>query len=150
MKYFYHHFTIFSIRPSQLTLSNGRCRFRSVPSRPHQTHILAAPPFSWYNFVISVGSMLNVHITQNLYKPYLQLSQDIYYDLLLPSGTTVLSLKLTIFCLLTWFSMYLSLIQTAAICMCLPVFHPFHLEHSGACRPVLCLFLVPQQWRCDF
>lgn len=58
------------------------------------------PLHSWYNFVILVGSMLNVHITKNLYKPYLQLSQDIYYDLLLPSGTTLLSLRQG-FCLLT-------------------------------------------------
>lgn len=149
MKYIYYHFTIFSTRPSQF-LSNGRWRFRLVPSRPHHTHILSAPPFSWYNFVILVGSMLIVDITENLYKPYLQLSQDIYYDLLFPSSTTLLSLKLTIFCLLTWFSMHLSLIQTAAISRHLPVFHPFHLELTGASCPVLCLFLVPQKWRCNW
>lgn len=49
---------------------------------------LASPPFSPCNCVILNGSIWNMVTWLRIYKPHLQLTQDIHYDLLLSSGTT--------------------------------------------------------------
>lgn len=100
MKYLYYYFTIFQYQAQSIDFVQWKMQILLFPHR-HPSYIVSAPPFSWYNFVILVGSMLNIDITKNLYKPYSQLTQDIYYDLISPFWHNFqFSLELTIFCLL--------------------------------------------------